>query len=137
MSEVFTKICGICGNSFATSNNCRLYCCDKCKRKANDLSKNRYEEYEKICPTCGKKFITHRERQRFCSKSCAKRVRKTEAGGFDNTLEWKRSPTDESKWQCPYRRNVECDVRDCYNCGRHPDVAKMRLEAYMRRNRDG
>jgi hypothetical protein len=46
-------------------------------------------------------------------------------------LEWNRSTTDESLWQCPYQRNVECSCRNCDRCGWNPEVAKARLDKIM------
>ena len=34
----------------------------------------------------------------------------------------------ERQFICPHNNGVQCSVKNCINCGWHPNVAKYRLE---------
>lgn len=87
--------------------------------------------YEKKCQHCGKEFETRYEEQKFCCSSCGNKSRRS--NDFDHSLNWVRDT--ESKWVCPYQPEgtVHCKVRKCSSCGWNPEVAKARLDAYIRK----
>jgi hypothetical protein len=135
------KICPMCGVEFVAQYRHKVYCSAECQSRACSKKKVEMrkekriqgELYEKICPTCGKEFKTTRPHQKYCCHSCSNRFRNADYGNFDKSLEWKRSTTDESMWQCPYQINVECSCRNCDRCGWNPKVAKARTEAFARK----
>jgi hypothetical protein len=97
--------------------------------------------YVKYCPICEAEFRTNVFNKMHCSHACANKGRALRASArsaekviqesyYDKSLEWIRT---EGRWECPYEGCVSCEVRICDKCGWNPEVAKSRLEDYLRK----
>ena len=93
---------------------------------------------EYTCKNCGKVLYARWPSyvRETCSYKCAgewqwkgNRKKRNADEDFDPDIEWKRN---HGKWVCPYANDVSCFVRNCKQCGWHPEVAKERLEKFIR-----
>ncbi len=77
----FKNICAYkkCENEFSTANKFKIYCCVKCRRRANYCTSTSVKkEYNRICAyiKCENKLTTRMKTKIYCSKKCRDRANK-------------------------------------------------------------
>jgi hypothetical protein len=68
-----TETCAVCITSFETNQPRKLYCSEKCSRRAKHLRD--HPPITKTCVECGTSFDTSRSVQKFCSQQCKKNAK--------------------------------------------------------------
>lgn len=90
------------------------------------------------CKNCGKVLYAKYKSvmRETCSYKCAgewqwkgNRKKRNAEEDFDPDIEWKQN---NGKWVCPYANDVSCFAINCKKCGWNPEVAKERMEKYLK-----
>lgn len=120
------KICTICKKEFILKASRQKYCCNKCYKKAKNISsslwykKNKSKKFiEKNCPLCGNKFMPKHHNQKYCSKECA----------TEQIL--KNYKTYRKTYEQKHRGKISKDKKEWYNKNKDKINENARLRMKM------
>ena len=97
--EKIEKVCPVCGETFITTDNKKVYCSPECRyevEKRSILENRKKPEHNKVCPICGKEFISHHASRIYCSDECYKQATINRERKLSEDPEFRRLHSDRT-----------------------------------------